>query len=378
MKYYIVAGEASGDLHASNLMKALKEQDAQADFRFFGGDLMQSVGGTLVKHHRELAYMGVIQVVLHLRTILRNMKICRTDIRNYRPDVVILVDYPSFNLKIAKYVKSNLHIPVYYYISPKIWAWKKYRIRSFRRYVDRMFCILPFEKEFYRNLNYSIDYVGNPTVDAVDFHRRQQQGKADTFLNDNGLNEKPILALLSGSRKQEIEKNLPVMIDVATSFPAYQWVIAGAPSFTLADYKPCMNGKDIPIVFGQTYSLLEHSHTALVNSGTATLETGLFRVPQVVCYYLWGGTLVNFIFKHFFQAPYISLVNLIAGREVVQELFGGKFTRKHIHAELNRLLSEPLYRNEIEEGYDEMIAILGQPGASQRTATLIIQSFQKV
>jgi lipid-A-disaccharide synthase len=378
MKYFLIAGEASGDLHASHLMTAIKEQDTLAEFRFFGGDLMQQAGGTLVKHYRELAYMGVIPVLLHLRTILRNMKLCKEEIRTYQPDVVILVDYPGFNLKIAKYVKTKTAIPVYYYISPKIWAWKKYRIRLFRRYVDRMFCIFPFEKDFYNQLNYPVDYVGNPAVDAVASFREHYNDSFELFTEQNHLSEKPILALLGGSRKQEIRQNLPLMIDVALSFPEYQPVIAGAPGLELDDYAPCLNGRNIPILFGQTYSLLTQSHTALVTSGTATLETALLRTPQVVCYYFWGKKLVNFIFRHFFHVPYISLVNLIAGREVVQELFGAKFAYTTVHAELKKILYEPAYRNLLLAGYDEVIDALGQPGASQRTATLIVQSLRKL
>jgi len=374
MKYFLVAGEASGDLHASNLMAAIKEQDTQAEFRFFGGDLMRQTGGILVKHYRELAYMGILPVLKNLRTILRNMQLCKEDIRAYRPDVVILIDYPGFNLKIAKFVKTELQIPVYYYISPKIWAWKKYRIRSFRRYVDRMFCIFPFEKEFFNQLDYPVDYVGNPTVDAVASFRENSTDSFEAFVKRHNLPEKPILALLGGSRKQEIRKNLPVMIEAALSFPAYQPVIAGAPGLEPDDYKRCMNGREIPVLFGETYSLLTHSHTALVTSGTATLETALFRVPQVVCYYYWGKKLVNFIFRHFFHVPYISLVNLIAGREVVQELFGAKFTYANVYAELNRMLNEPAYRSRMLTGYEAVIETLGQPGASRRTAELIVRS----
>jgi lipid-A-disaccharide synthase len=320
---------------------------------------------------------------------------------------VILVDYPGFNLKIAKYVKTELKIPVYYYISPKIWAWKKYRIRSIRRYVDRMFCIFPFEKEFYNRLNYKVEYVGNPVVDAVAAFR--DWGIAGQTTNDKHIltspyplqrgigadypplegagrgfihhsqmhSEKPILALLAGSRKQEIRKNLPVMIEVALSFPEYQPVIAGAPGLEWDDYERLMNGHEIPVLFGQTYSLLSHSHTALVTSGTATLETALFRVPQVVCYYFWERRLVNFVFRHFFHVPYISLVNLIAGCEVVQELFGANFTTTKVNNELKRILYEPAYRARMLAGYDEIIETLGQSGASQRTASLIVQSFSR-
>lgn len=376
MKYYLIAGEASGDLHASNLMKALKERDAQAEFRFFGGDLMQQAGGILVKHYREMAYMGFIPVLLHLRTILNNMKTCQEDIRRYRPDVVILIDYPGFNLKIAKYVKTKLGIPVYYYISPKIWAWKQYRIRDFRRYVDRMFCILPFETDFFSKMNYAVDYVGNPCVDSVARFRDRQQSLPDSFLDREGLNGKPILALLAGSRRQEIKNNLPTMLEVAASFPDYQPVIAGAPGLEPDFYKTYTGNHPVRIVFGQTYSLLQHSEAALVTSGTATLETSLFRIPQVVCYYVAGGSFVNFIFRHFFHIPYISLVNLIAGREVVQELFGARFSTEQIREELKRILHDAVYRNDMLTGYDQIIRLLGKPGASERTARLIYESLQ--
>ena len=393
MKYYLIAGEASGDLHASNLMKALKTKDAEADFRFFGGDLMREAGGKLVKHYREMAFMGVIPVLLNLRTIMRNMRTCREDIRTYNPDVVILVDYPGFNLKIAEFVKTKLNIPVYYYISPKIWAWKKYRIKSFRKYVDRMFCILPFEVDFFKSLDYPVDYVGNPSVDSVAAFREEIKDNRDTFVHDNGLTEKPILAILAGSRKAEIRQNLPTMLSVAATFTDFQAVIAGAPGLTPGDYSSIENGKwkmeneevssmengewRVKIVYGQTYDLLRNASAALVTSGTATLETALFRVPQVVCYYVNGGILVNFLFKNFFHVPYISLVNLIAGQEVVRELFGAKFSYKTIHDELKLILEDEAYRNKMLAGYDSVISILGNPGASERTAELIVGYHKK-
>ena len=374
MKYFLIAGEASGDLHASNLMAALKEKDPEADFRFFGGDLMQVVGGTLVKHYREMAFMGFIPVLLNLRTILNNMKTCQEDIRKYQPDVVILIDYPGFNLKIAKFVKTVLHLPVYYYISPKIWAWKQYRIKDFRRYVDRMFCILPFETEFFRKLDYSVDYVGNPSVDSVAQYKEKQANRSDTFMADEGLPDKPILALLAGSRRQEIKDNLPTMLEVAAAYPDYQPVIAGAPGLEPEYYKQYIGNHPAKIVFGKTYDLLQHSRAALVTSGTATLETSLFRVPQVVCYYVVAGPLASFIFKHFFHTKYISLVNLIGGREIVQELFGARFSESQIQDELGRILQDPAYRKRMLDGYDEIIHTLGMPGASKRTARLIVES----
>ena len=376
MKYFLIAGEASGDLHASNLMSALKEQDSYAEFRFLGGDLMQAVGGTLVKHYREMAFMGFIPVLLHLRTILNNMKACQEEIKRYQPDVVILIDYPGFNLKIAKFVKTQLNIPVYYYISPKIWAWKQYRIKDFRRYVDRMFCILPFEVDFFNKLNYPVDYVGNPSVDSVAFYKEQQAIKPNPFFQEERSDKRPIIALLAGSRRQEIKDNLPTMLDVAETYPTHQPIIAGAPGIEPDYYQQYIGDKPIKILFGQTYDLLQHSDVALVTSGTATLETALFRVPQVVCYYVKAGKIASFIFRHFFHTPYISLVNLIAGREVVQELFGARFSRKQIEEELGRILYDKKYRDQMLQGYDEIIQVLGKPGASQRTASLIIQSLK--
>lgn len=372
MKYYLIAGEASGDLHASNLMRAIKNTDPQADFRFLGGDLMKQVGGTLVKHYREMAFMGFIPVLMNLRTILRNMQVCREDIRQYQPDVVILIDYPGFNLKIAKYVKTVLHIPVHYYISPKIWAWKQYRIKDFRKYVDHLYSILPFEPAFFQRLDYQVDYVGNPSVDSVSNYQQQESVGKSTFFRMNRLADKPILALLAGSRKQEIRDNLPVMLRVAAQFPEYQPIIAGAPGIDPAYYQQYTDGS-VRILFQQTYPLLQHSDVALVTSGTATLETALFRVPQVVCYYVPAGRLASFIFRHFFHTPYISLVNLISGKEVVQELFGERFSEKNITTELKRIIHDKTYRETMLQNYDEMIRILGKPGASARTAELIVK-----
>lgn len=377
MRYYLIAGEASGDLHASNLMKALLTEDPQADFRFLGGDLMAAVGGTLVKHYREMAFMGIIPVLRNLGTILRNMRLCQDDIRGYQPDVVILIDYPGFNLKIAKYVKQQLGLPVYYYISPKIWAWKQYRIKDFRRYVDKMFCILPFEPAFFERLHYPVSYVGNPSVDAVAAFRAHGVVERTAFCQAAGLaSERPILALLSGSRKQEIRDNLPTMLRVAAAFPDYQPVIAGAPGLSPDYYAPYLGDASVRIVFGQTYALLSHSDAALVTSGTATLETALFRVPQVVCYYVVAGRLASFVFKHFFHTPFISLVNLIAGREVVQELFGARFSEVSIREELTRILRDAAYRQRMLDGYDEVIQLLGAPGASQRAARQMVQALR--
>ncbi|MDR2968611.1 MAG: lipid-A-disaccharide synthase [Tannerellaceae bacterium] len=371
MKYYLIAGEASGDLHASNLMAALKERDPDAEFRFMGGDLMQAVGGTLVKHYREMAYMGFLPVLLHARTILSNMKMCREDIRQYQPDAVILVDYPGFNLKIAKYVKEALGKPVYYYISPKIWAWKQYRIRDIRRYVDRMLCILPFETDYYKGLNYAVDYVGNPSVDSVSDYLSANPVTADTFRRSEQLTEKPILALLAGSRKQEIADNLPTMLEVASHYPGLQPVIAGAPGIEPSLYARYMSEHSAGIVFNKTYSLLQHSRVALVTSGTATLETALFRVPQAVCYYTPVGKVIHFVFRRFFHIRFISLVNLIMNKEVVRELFGEYFSSANIRREIDRILYEPGYGEKMQEDYDELIRLLGEPGAAKHAAELI-------
>lgn len=371
MKYFLIAGEASGDLHASNLMAALRKVDKESDFRFLGGDLMQAVGGTLIKHYKEMAYMGFIPVIMHLKTILKNMKTCKENIRQYRPDVVILIDYPSFNLKIAKFVKEKLNIPVYYYISPKIWAWKKYRIKAIRRYVDRMFCILPFEIDFYNKLQYNVDYVGNPSVDAIAKFRASQIQNPDRFIKEEKLNDKPILALLAGSRKQELKDNLPTMLEVANFYPELQTIIAGAPGLEAKDYESYIANRDIKIIFGKTYQLLQHSKAALVTSGTATLEAALLCVPQVVCYYVIWGKIASFIFQHFFHIPYISLVNLIGQKTIVQELFGNRFSKEQIHEELERILHDSSYRNSMLNEYNNIIRILGNEGASDRAATLI-------
>ena len=375
MKYYLIVGEASGDLHASNLMRALKERDPQADFRFFGGDLMKDVGGTLVKHYKDLAYMGFIPVLLHLRTIFKNMDYCKQDIVGWQPDVVILVDYPGFNLKIAEYLKKNTTIPVYYYISPKIWAWKEYRIKNIKRDVDELFSILPFEVDFFKGHLYPIHYVGNPCVDAVDAYQKIHAETFDEFVTSNSLSEKPIVALLAGSRKQEIKDNLPMMLDAAKPFvDKYQLVLAGAPGIDPAYYQKYV-GNDVPvkIIFGQTYRLLQQAKAALVTSGTATLETALFRVPQAVCYYTPVGKLIAFLRRHILKVKYISLVNLVANKEVVRELVADTMTVANVRSELDALLNDEQYRGQMLKEYDRMIKILGPAGASHQAASKIIE-----
>ena len=375
MKYYLIVGEASGDLHASNLMRALKERDSEADFRFFGGDLMSAVGGTRVKHYKELAYMGFIPVLLHLRTIFANMDKCKQDIVAWNPDVVILVDYPGFNLKIAEFVKKHTDIPIYYYISPKIWAWKEYRIKNIKRDVDELFSILPFEVDFFKGHQYPIHYVGNPCVDAVDAFQKENVESFAEFMKDNSLDDKPIVALLAGSRKQEIKDNLPKMLEAARPFVGEcQLVLAGAPGIDPAYYQQYVR-EDVPlkIVFGQTYRLLQQAKAALVTSGTATLETALFRVPQVVCYYISMGKLVSFLRRKVLKVKYISLVNLVANKEVVRELVADTMKVGNVRAELDALLHDENYRNAMFQEYDRMIKILGPAGASHQAASKMIE-----
>lgn len=377
MKYYLIVGEASGDLHASHLMAALKEEDPRAEFRFFGGDMMAAVGGTMVKHYKELAYMGFIPVLLHLRTIFANMKRCKEDIVAWSPDVVILVDYPGFNLDIAKFVHAKTKIPVYYYISPKIWAWKEYRIKNIRRDVDELFSILPFEVEFFEGHQYPIHYVGNPTVDEVTAFKAANPETFADFISDNELADKPIIALLAGSRKQEIKDNLPDMIRAASAFPDYQLVLAAAPGISPEYYDEFVKGTNLQVIFGRTYRLLQQADVALVTSGTATLETALFRVPQVVCYHTPVGKLVSFLRKHILKVKFISLVNLIAGREVVRELVADTMTVENMRNELKRLLFQEDYRRKMLDGYEEMARLLGPAGAPRHAAREMVKLLKK-
>lgn len=376
MRYYLIVGEASGDLHASNLMKAIKECDKAAQFRFFGGDLMSAVGGERVKHYRELAYMGFIPVLLHLRTILTNMECCKKDIVAWNPDVLILVDYPGFNLSMAEYIHKNTDIPVYYYISPKIWAWKEYRIKNIKRDVDELFSILPFEVDFFAAHNYKINYIGNPCVDAVDaFLKGDVEERAD-FLASASLPDKPIVALLAGSRKQEIESNLPLMLQAMEDYPEYQAVIAGAPGIDRDFYAPYI-GAGANIIYGATYRLLKHSCAALVTSGTATLETALFRVPQVVCYATPMARLYSWLKRHFLKVKFVSLVNLIAGREVVRELVAADMCLDNVKSELGKILPDTKERAAMLKEYDRMIDILGAAGASERAAAIMVRMLKE-
>lgn len=372
MKYYLIVGEASGDLHASNLMKAIKAVDDDAEFRFFGGDLMSAVGGERVKHYRELAYMGFVPVLMHLRTIMSNMKRCRKDILAWNPDALILVDYPGFNLSVAEYVRKNSNIPIYYYISPKIWAWKEYRIKNIKRDVDELFSILPFEIDFFETKHgYRINYVGNPCVDAVDAYKRNAHVSRTEFISANSLPDKPVVAILAGSRKQEITANLPMMLEAVKAFPEYQPVIAGAPGIDKEFYAPYL-ADGARIVFGQTYDILNNAHAALVTSGTATLETALFNVPQVVCYAMPMAKLYSWLKKRFLKVQYVSLVNLVAGSGVVCELVAADMKVNNIKAELGKLLPyDSKERTAMLNEYSRMMGILGEPGASERAARKI-------
>jgi len=368
MKYYLVVGEASGDLHASKLMESLLREDDRAEFRFLGGDAMREVGGVLVKHYREMAFMGFVPVLLHLRTIFRNMRQCKQDIFAWNPDVVILVDYPGFNLAIAKYVRSHTKIPVFYYISPKIWAWKEYRIKDIKRYVNEMFSILPFEVPFYNKHQYPIHYIGNPSVEEVFNYKSSHQEPFEEFVCSNHLSGRPVIALLAGSRRQEIKDNLPDMLCAAQTFPEYEIVLAGAPGIDAEYYDQYVKGGGVKIVYGQTYRVLSHASAALVTSGTATLEAALFRVPQVVCYHTPLVKLISFLRRHLLKVKYISLVNLIVGRELVRELVADTMTVNNMQEELDRLLNSRDYRLQILTGYDEMMEHLGETNASENAA----------
>ena len=365
MKYYIISGEASGDLHGSNLMKALHREDVNADFRFWGGDLMKAVGGTLVKHYRELAFMGFIEVILNLRTIAKNLSLCKQDIEAYKPDVIIYIDYPGFNLRIAKWAKQK-NYKNHYYISPQIWAWKEGRIKAIKRDVDEMYVILPFEKQFYEEKHeFPVHFVGHPLIDAIG---DRQQVDEFVFRKNNGLSEKPIIALLPGSRKQEIKKMLSVMLSLVDDYKDYQFIIAGAPGQDYEFYKQFIKKSNVHFLNNKTYDLLSVSTAALVTSGTATLETALFKVPQVVCY---KGSWVSYqIGKRVVDLDYISLVNLILNKEAVTELIQDDFNTKRLKKELDVLLNA-YERTKFFVNYYELEKDLGGKGASENTAKLI-------
>lgn len=371
MKYYIIAGEASGDLHGSNLMKALLLQDVNAEFRFWGGDLMQNVSDTLVKHYRDLAFMGFLEVVMNISTIAKNLSFCKTDISAYNPDVIIFIDYPGFNLRIAKWAKQK-GFKTHYYISPQIWAWKESRINAIKRDVDSMYVILPFEKEFYEEKhNYPVEFVGHPLIDAI---ANRTQVNEFEFRAEYELSDKPVIALLPGSRKQEIKKMLSIMLEVVKEFPKYQFVIAGAPSQDKSFYEPFIKIKNVAFISNRSHDLLSVSYAALVTSGTATLETALFKVPEVVCYkgswlsYQIGKRLVKHI-------KFISLVNLIMNKEVVSELIQSEFNPQRLKQELELILDD-YERTKFFLNYYELEKKLGGKGASEKTAKLIFKSLK--
>ncbi len=373
MKYYIIAGEASGDMHAANLMKELKKLDVSAQFRCWGGDKMKKQGAELVKHYRDLAFMGFTEVLMNLKTILRNIDFCKKDIHSYQPDVLILVDYPGFNLRIAEFAKTK-GFKVFYYISPQVWAWKESRVNKIKRFVDRMFVILPFEKDFYKKHNYEVDFVGHPLLDAIESEKSLYGDKA-LWLKNNNLPGKPIIALLPGSRKQEIAVKLPLMLSVVDEFKDHQFVIAAAPSVPEAFYKEIAAGKKASLVFNQTHELLMHADAALVTSGTATLETALFEVPEVVCYK--GGKLSYYIARSLVKVKYISLVNLIMDKETVRELIQHDLTTKNIAQELKKIVYDNNKRAEMKSDFRQLKEMLGGKGASARTAALMVEALKK-
>lgn len=374
MKYFLVAGEASGDLHGSNLMKELKMADGNAEFRFFGGELMQAVGGELVKHYREMAFMGFVNVLLNLKTIGRNLEICKLSMLEYQPDVIILIDYPGFNLRIAEFAKKN-NIRVFYYISPKLWAWKAYRVRKIKAFVDEMFTIFPFETEFYKKYNYSVNYVGNPVLDAISEFRKNALS-TDEFLVKNNFDNRPVVALLAGSRVQEIKRTLPLMINIAKEFPQFQFVVAGVKSVDIELYNKYLHQSGIKLLFDQTYDILNNSHTALVASGTAALETALFNVPQTVIYKMEGGWPVDFIFRNLIfknRMAGVSLPNIIMKRLIINEFIQMKMTFENVKSEMEKLLFNEKYREKIFIDYSRLKDLLGGEGCSKRTAKKMVE-----
>lgn len=373
MKYYIIAGEASGDLHGSNLIRELKKADPQAQFRFFGGNLMvEAAGGGLVRHYREMAFMGIVNVILNIRTIAGYMNLCQKDLLQYSPDLLILIDYPGFNLKIARFAKAR-GIKVFYYIAPKVWAWKEYRVKKLKAFVDEIFSILPFEVEFFRKYGMSVHYMGNPLIDSVvSFRSAAVPGKY--FFEKNNLDDRPVVALLAGSRKQEVKNTLPVMRRSVEGFSSFQFVVAGVRTVDRAVYEAALKGSDISVIFDQTYDLLNNSFAALVASGTASLETALFNVPQAVMYRLEGGWPVFWLMKYILlHVRWVSLPNLILGKEAVKEYLQVQMTVVNIREELKRLLFDKDYRSEIIDDYGRLKELTGVAGSSQRTAAKMVE-----
>lgn len=371
-KIYVIAGEASGDLHASNLMQAMLSHDPELDFRFWGGDKMNEVHPGLVKHIRELAFMGFWEVITNLRTILKNITFCKEDILAYAPDAIVLVDYPGFNLRIAEWAHEN-GIKVIYYISPQVWAWKQKRVHKIKQVVDKMYVILPFEKEFYDRFDYEVDYVGHPLLDEIAKHGFDESQRL-AFYGKHELDDRPIIAVLPGSRRQEVSIKLPIMLDALKAFPEYQVIIAGAPSLDEEFYAP-FNSENVKMVSNETYALLASSKAAVVTSGTATLETALFKIPEVVCYK--SSRFSYEIAKRLVKVKYISLVNLIMDREVVKELIQADCNALAIRTELSKLLNDEKYRSALMENYDELEKILGGGGASDKVAQSLLLELNK-
>lgn len=369
-RYYVIAGEASGDLHGSNLMKAMLQEQPECDFRFWGGDEMSRVGGTRVKHIKELAFMGFVEVLMNLRTILGNMKFCKNDILQYKPDALILIDYPGFNLRIAEWAHEQ-GFRVIYYISPQVWAWKQNRVHTIKKVVDEMYVILPFEKGFYKQFNIDVTYVGHPLLDAIENYKAQVS--EINFIERNGLKNTPVIAILPGSRKQEVKKKLPIMLQAVKELKGYQVIVAGAPSLDASFYQPFLQEySNVSIVHAQTYDLLSTAEAAIVTSGTATLETALFEVPEVVCYI--GSPISYLIAKQLIKIKFISLVNLIMDREVVKELIQKECNPASIREELNRLVIGGAKRKQMLEEYKTMKQILGGGGASKKIAQSVLKT----
>jgi lipid-A-disaccharide synthase len=372
MKYYIIAGEASGDLHAANLMKEIKIQDSKAEFRFWGGDLMKEQGGEIVKHYKETAFMGFYDVIKNLGQISKNLKMCKNDILKFNPDVIIHVDYPGFNLRIAEFVHEKGY-KVYYYISPKIWAWKQSRVHKIKKFVDKLFIIFPFEIEFYKKFDYQVEFVGNPLLDALS-QKSENKISEEIFRKENNLGEKPIIAVLAGSRMSEIKHNLPEMLKVIKYFPDYQFVMAAAPSLDISIYDKFIEGFDIKIVYNKTYDVLMNSKAAIVTSGTATLEAALFNIPELVCYK--GDAFSYQIAKRIVKVKYISLVNLIMDKPVIKEFIQYEMTEENIKNELQKLLFDIQYKEKMLCDFDELRVISGGAGASKKTAEIIVNSIK--
>jgi len=373
MKYYAIAGEASGDLHASNLIKEINLIDREAQFRGFGGELMEQAGMTVLKHYRDMAFMGLVPVIMNIRTIKKNFDFCEQDILAFQPDVLILIDYPGFNLRVAEFAKKH-GIRTFYYISPKVWAWKEKRVHKVIAYVDELFTILPFETEFYKKYNFKVNYVGNPLLDAI--LEKKTEPDFNKFRTENNLTEKPVLAILPGSRKGEISVLLPTMIESVAHFPEYQCIIAGAPNLGIEYYQPFMNGSRIPVIWGKTYEILIHSRAAIVSSGTATLETAILNIPQVVVYRMTPAWLFNFLKYFFLKTKFVSLVNIILGREAVTELIQWDFTLKKVVGELKLIIENSDHEQRMLNDYKEMMIKLGEPGASKRAAVMMVDKLK--